>query len=629
MGDVRFDAVLERVRSARDSAAAIRSLTDEEVIHALAAASKQLDPYYANVLATEAANRRLRAAAFDERLARQNEALVRLAKEIGLIALDQDAALRAITEVAARTLDVARASVWLFSDDESEILCVDLYEAEVARHSTGARLTAAEYPSYFRAMEEAHVIPAHDARTDPRTSEFRDSYLDPLGIGAMLDAPVRLQGRLAGVVCHEHVGGARIWTVDEQQFAAWIAAHVELSLESGRRARLERDLRAAENVGAAIAQATDLADIGVAVAVGEFPNLRLVYANETAARMSGRTREELISGEPMDMVAPEERARVAEAIANALRMGGKATMLRILALLKDGSSVPAEIGIAKATFQGADAVVAFSRDVSAQAQAEESLSSLVRTRTNELEAANRELAAFVDSVAHDLRAPIRRVKQLSEVLAEEYADTLDTEGRGILDALVAESRRTSDLVRDMRALSSAAASEIHLDDIDLTQLAREVAEELRAGEPSREAEIVVEQGMRAWADRGLMRVVLVNLLGNAWKFTSRVAHPRIEVGSTLSDEGEVVYHVRDNGVGFDPSQAERMFTPFTRLHAERDYEGTGIGLATVQRIVHRHGGRVWAVGAPGRGATISFTLSALNTSEAGSPAPARTLERSG
>jgi light-regulated signal transduction histidine kinase (bacteriophytochrome) len=225
----------------------------------------------------------------------------------------------------------------------------------------------------------------------------------------------------------------------------------------------------------------------------------------------------------------------------------------------------------------------------------------------ELERKNKELEAFSYSVSHDLRAPLRSIDGFSQALLEDYADRLDETGQGHLRRVRAAAQRMGELIDDLLQLSRVSRAELTREPVSLSALARTIADELRRKEPARRVSFTIPDALVAEADSRLMRVVLDNLLGNAWKFASKTAEARIELGAAERD-GEIVYRVEDNGAGFDMAHAHKLFSPFQRLHSEAAFPGTGIGLATVYRIVDRHGGRVWAEGAVGRGARIFFTL---------------------
>ncbi len=231
----------------------------------------------------------------------------------------------------------------------------------------------------------------------------------------------------------------------------------------------------------------------------------------------------------------------------------------------------------------------------------------VDQRTRELEVSNQELQAFSYSVSHDLRAPLRTIDGFSLALAEDFSDVLNAEGRDYIQRVRGGVQRMGMLIDALLQLSRVTRSEVQREPTDLSQLATLIFGELLANEPGRDAQFSAEPGIVAEADPRLMRVAFENLLGNALKFTSRTPGARIEFGQKI-ENGETVYLIRDNGAGFDMQYVDRLFTAFQRLHGDRDFKGSGIGLATVSRIIRRHHGRIWAEGAINAGATFSFTL---------------------
>jgi PAS domain S-box-containing protein len=230
----------------------------------------------------------------------------------------------------------------------------------------------------------------------------------------------------------------------------------------------------------------------------------------------------------------------------------------------------------------------------------------VAERTAELEATNQELEAFAYSVSHDLRAPLRSMRGFSEVLLESYTNQLDAEGQALLRRACESSNRMSRLIDDLLKLSRVGRCDLHWQPVNLTALAEGVVAELRKSDPGRAVEVVIGPNLGAEGDEPLLSLVLENLLGNAWKFTRQRADARIEFGFTA--EPEPAFFVRDNGVGFNMKYADKLFGVFQRLHSAEEFPGTGIGLATVQRIVKRHRGRVWAAGVVNQGAVFYFTL---------------------
>lgn len=254
-------------------------------------------------------------------------------------------------------------------------------------------------------------------------------------------------------------------------------------------------------------------------------------------------------------------------------------------------------------------------EISARKQAEADIRQLnanlerrVSERTTELQAANHELEAFSYSVSHDLRAPLRAIDGFSQAMLEDYADKLDDQGKDYLKRVRSATQRMGNLIDDMLTLSRVTRSELRREPVDLSVIAADVLAELQKSEPARRVDWQIESGLVAEGDANLLRVVLDNLLGNAWKFTGKTANAKIEFGALPRAEVAAGFFVQDNGAGYDMSYGDKLFGAFQRLHLVSDFPGTGIGLATVQRIVHRHSGRVWAKGAVGKGATFCFSL---------------------
>ena len=220
---------------------------------------------------------------------------------------------------------------------------------------------------------------------------------------------------------------------------------------------------------------------------------------------------------------------------------------------------------------------------------------------------NKELEAFSYSVSHDLRAPLRSIDGFSRALLEDYLEVLDEDGQDYLNRVRAASQRMAQLIDDLLDLSRVTRSEIHREALDVSEIARSILDTLQASDTARQVQVAVAPAISADGDERMVRVVLENLLNNAWKFTENEAVARIEFGSNWQGT-EQVYFVKDNGVGFDMAYSDKLFGAFQRLHSLNDFDGNGIGLATVQRIIHRHGGRVWAESEVGQGATFYFTL---------------------
>ncbi|MGM0652255.1 MAG: ATP-binding protein [Bacillota bacterium] len=231
----------------------------------------------------------------------------------------------------------------------------------------------------------------------------------------------------------------------------------------------------------------------------------------------------------------------------------------------------------------------------------------VEERTAELKSVIKELDAFTYSVSHDLRAPVRSIEGFSRVILEDHIESLDSEGKRYFKRILAATGRTRSLIDDLMKLSHVTRHEIKHGKVNISRLAEMHIKELQEKEPDRDIQVVIEPDIYVYGDQALLEIALANLLDNAWKFTAGVDGASIKFGSQINTEGIICY-VQDQGVGFDQNYADKLFSPFQRLHSQEDYPGTGIGLSIVSRIIHRHGGEVWAEGEPGQGATFYFKL---------------------
>jgi PAS domain S-box-containing protein len=351
------------------------------------------------------------------------------------------------------------------------------------------------------------------------------------------------------------------------------------------------------------------------------------YVNPAACSILGYPEEELIGADLARFVHPEDWPVVRDNLRRRLAGEVEAAQYEFRCVRKDGRVVHVQVHGRRTEYQGRPAVIGTALDVTEQKQAEEALRTLareleerVRERTAQLEAANRELEAFSYSVAHDLRAPLRSIDGFSQALLEDYGDRLDEVGRDYLQRVRAASQRMAELIDDLLQLAKVSRQPLQVQEVDLSAVARGIGEELRQRHPTRAVELRVQEGVVARADPKLVAVALQNLLENAWKFTTPRARAAVEFGTVHTEEGLVCF-VRDNGVGFDMRYADKLFAPFQRLHRPSEFPGTGIGLATVQRVVARHGGRVWAEAEVDRGATFYFTLPGLEVRGAGQADP--------
>ncbi len=325
-------------------------------------------------------------------------------------------------------------------------------------------------------------------------------------------------------------------------------------------------------------------------------------ANDAFLTMLGYSRAELEAGllRWNEMASAEWQERTQAAVEQ-LRTVGSATPYENEYVRKDGSRLPTTLGLVR--MEGTETIVGFVLDRTEQRLAEERLKKYAR----DLESANRDLESFSYSVAHDLRAPLRGIDGFSHALLEEHGNQLGEQGRAYLEYVRESAQRMGELIDALLALSRVSRSELEREPVDLSALARATVTRLQRSQPERSVEVVVSDDLRDTGDSRLLGVVLDNLIGNAWKFTAKRDAARIDIGASTSG-GRRTYWVKDNGAGFDMAYAGKLFGVFQRLHSLADFEGTGVGLATVQRIVARHDGRVWAEAKVGGGATFFFTL---------------------
>ncbi|MDB4989282.1 MAG: hypothetical protein JWN04_4460 [Myxococcaceae bacterium] len=339
--------------------------------------------------------------------------------------------------------------------------------------------------------------------------------------------------------------------------------------------------------------------------IGKTTTGEITSWNHGAARIFGYQAQEVI-GKSISLIIPPGEEPQEAAILQAV---GRGEVLRFDAkrLRKDGSYIDVSVTVSPVR-DAAGRVIGIAkvaRDITERRQAEAAL----LCAKDAAESASRELEAFSYSVAHDLRAPLRGMNGFAQILLEDYGDKLDEEGTDCLHEIHSNAKKMGELIDALLSLSRTTRTELRPELVNLSELVRNIAAELAATAPEREVSLVVQEPLQVSMDPALTRVLFDNLLGNAWKFTAHVAHARIEIG-TVSKDGMLAVFVRDNGAGFDMAHAHKLFAPFQRLHTVAEFPGTGIGLATVQRIAHRHGGRIWAEGQVGAGAAFYLALPA-------------------
>lgn len=345
-----------------------------------------------------------------------------------------------------------------------------------------------------------------------------------------------------------------------------------------------------------------------------------VFANKYIHQMLGYDYGELLGTSVKDVIYPSHYQQVLDNFKKRMHGEDSPSQYETLFITKNGKALEVEVSAAATRWQGQAAGMVFVRDISERKRVErdlkqhqEHLQELVKEQTASLEASNKELETFSYSVSHDLRAPLRSINGFCKILIQDYASSLDAEGRGYLERIEKASVKLGQLIDDILVLSRVTRHEVKRIDIDLGLIAEEIVAMLvdaltDSEEPDkRKVEFQIKKNVFVKGDEHLMRVALQNLLENAFKYTSKKPLSHIEFGS-MEKDGQQIFFVKDDGAGFDMCYANRLFRAFERLHRMEDFEGTGIGLATVDRIIRKHGGRTWAEGEINQGATVYFTL---------------------
>lgn len=429
---------------------------------------------------------------------------------------------------------------------------------------------------------------------------------------SQIEQEVLENGSWEGELVHHHHNGAEIVVFSRWALRRNAVGNPEAILETNRdvtrRVHEERKFR---NL---LESAPD-----AMVIVDEKGQIQLV--NAQAEKVFGYMREELI-GQPIEMLMPSRyhiaHAKHREGYAQLPRTRAMGAGLELYGVRKDGTEFPVEISLSPLDTDGGILVSSAIRDISERRRADESIRQLnaeLEHTVAEVSAVNAELETFSYSVSHDLRAPLRHIDGFARILREEHSHELSEDGRRHLDRILRAITHMGQLVDDLLALARISRKELRRQRVNLDQTVREALSELPAEESNREIEWRIEKLPEVEGDPGLLRLAFTNLLSNAAKFTRPRRPAVIEVGNCGTQEMPVFF-VRDNGVGFDPKYADKLFGVFQRLHGQEEFEGTGIGLATVQRIVRRHGGEIHADGALDRGATFTFTLQASPLSTA-------------
>lgn len=467
----------------------------------------------------------------------------------------------------------------------------------------GFAYAGTDFEHLYRHLETGNPVVA---RSDEVPAGLQALLPDDIRVFAAL--PIFAGGQIVGVIAVSQRGHQREWAESELSALKTAATVIGAALE---RNRTRRAVRKRDELLRLI---VDNAPLMVAYYDNEmrcrFANRRYSdYFGCQERPIIGKSLAEVIGAEAFRIAHPYwQRAYAGEQVVFERAHPGKDGLLQYLEV----RAVPhhAESGEVAGCYAILSDITERRRSEAALRQAHDHLEEKVRERTAELAVLNRELEAYSYSVSHDLRAPLRAIDGFSHLLAERLADRLDAESSEYLGRVRTAVQRMSGLIDDLLELGRVSRMEIKRQEVDLSHCAREIIEDLAARHDARRIDCAIEEGIRASGDPQLLRTALQNLLENAWKYTSKTAAARIEFSATRAPAGRMTYRVSDNGAGFDMCYAEKLFQPFQRLHNPREFEGSGIGLATVARIVRRHGGDIGADGEVGRGATFWFSLPA-------------------
>ncbi|MBD1829885.1 PAS domain S-box protein [Microcoleus vaginatus GB1-A2] len=566
-----------------------------------------------------------------KQLLQQNTVLVELARNKALYRGDLQVALREITEAAAHTLQTEKVGAWLYDETRSKLQCIDQFRRSNHQHSQGSELTAADYPAYFKALEEHRTIAADDALSDIRTREFAESYFSQAGTTSTLDAPVRLGGQTVGVICIEQVGTVRNWTVEEQNFAASLADLVSLAIEASERERTQIALRQAEQ------KYRSIFENAVEGIFQRTPEGHFLSVNPALARIYGyASPQELTSNltniREQTYVNPQQREKFMRVMQESGEISGfESEVYRV-----DGSVI--WISESARAVCDADGEVLYYEGSVEDISDRKVFESALQLALEAAEAASTAKSAFLANMSHELRTPLNAIIGYSEMLQEETAELGYDELTPDLDKIRTSGRHLLSLINDILDISKIEAGrmDLYLETFDIAALIEEVA--------STAAPLIEKNGntlnLHQISNIGTMhgditkvQQILLNLLSNAAKFTQNgtitltasrekiagdssearqenTSEPAANSQSSIASKEFLVVNCTDTGIGMNPDQLQHIFQPFTQADASttRKYGGTGLGLAISQRFCLMMGGNISVKSQEGVGSTFSIRL---------------------
>ncbi|TKB81323.1 MAG: response regulator [Nitrospira sp.] len=554
-------------------------------------------------------------------LHRMQTGLLELATNADLYRGERSDAFHVITRVASQSLRVARASIWFFTDAHAAIRCADLFEQATETYTSGIELPATGFPRYFAALATEDVIVANQAQTDPKTSEFAASYLIPLGITSMLDVPIWAKGKMVGVICHEHIGPARTWTAEEQQFATSVANTVSLVLEAADRRKAEQALR-----DLSIFQRAMLDNAGHAI-ISATPDGIIRLFNPAAESLLGYRADELIGKQTPavfhDLEEVSARARLFSAeLGVPIEPGfdvfveksrrGLPNEHEWTYIRKDGTRLTVLLNVtALQNVEGQiTSFLGIASDITSLKIVERELISAKEAA----EAASIAKSQFLANMSHEIRTPMNGVLGLAALLGQT---PLSPKQQRLTNTIMRSGNSLLDIINDILDFSKIEAGKLELEhtDFHLRMLVDDVLELFAAPAHQKHLELIadVADSVPAFVkgDPARLRQILINLIGNAIKFT---AQGEVVVSIVCIAEGEdqsvLCFSVKDSGIGITPDALRSIFQPFAQADGSttRKYGGTGLGLAIAKQLVAFMGGEIWAESQMGSGANFLFTV---------------------
>ena len=540
-------------------------------------------------------------------LHRVQTGLLELATNADIYRGHRNEAFQVISRVAAQSLMADRASIWFFTEERSAIRCADLYEQQTDRHSSGIELPSANFPRYFEELATEDVIAADQARTDPRTSEFTDSYFIPLGITSMLDVPIRSEGKMVGVICHEHIGPSRQWKLEEVQFATSVANTVSLVLEAADRRRAEIETEHSKNFLNSVIE-----NLPIMVCVKDAEHLRFVRWNKAAEDVTGLARDTVFGKSDYDFFPQDEADSFTRKDRDVIESGCLQDIPEEpLVTVHQGTRILHTRKIPIFNAQGQpEYLLGISEDITERKQDEEAL----RKAKEAAEAASVSKSQFLANMSHEIRTPMNGVLGMAELL---LATPLTDKQRHLVDSVHRSGTALLSIINSILDFSKVEAGKLELEQVEF-ELRETIEEAVDLFTDPAERKglnltcfLPTEIPDRAVGDPARLRQVLLNLVGNAVKFTKRGEvtvwlHLLAQDARTLT----LKCAVTDTGIGIHLQAQAGLFTAFSQADGSttRQFGGTGLGLAIVKQLVQLMGGKVGIASRPGQGSTFWFTV---------------------